>query len=169
MAREGPASNSVARLSEAFRKPVITDPAYIKRCRQPPKPTSSVSLFIRFSSLTSFSLFLSVLFRLSLSFSFLRLFSSYIVRTYLLPLLGFMEGFLSNATRSIEYVFQDSILDSWTYLDVILDPIWFRWKSRSRFVKSWIIHIFRGLVGAEACKNWDKSGNFACNLCLETS
>lgn len=41
--------------SEAFRKPVITDPTYIKRCRQPPashqpaRSVSSVSLFAFFS------------------------------------------------------------------------------------------------------------------------
>lgn len=51
--------------SEAFRKPVITDPTYIKRCRQPPatshqpaRSVSSVSLFAFFSpsSLSSSSL-----------------------------------------------------------------------------------------------------------------
>lgn len=53
--------------SEAFRKPVITDPTYIKRCRQPPatshqpaRSVSSVSLFAFFSpsSLSSSSLYL---------------------------------------------------------------------------------------------------------------
>lgn len=51
--------------SEAFRKPVITDPTYIKRCRQPPatshqpaRSVSSISLFAFFSpsSLSSSSL-----------------------------------------------------------------------------------------------------------------